>query len=72
MGTKALDRWMEVALKEARQAAREGEVPVGAVLVREGELLARDHNRSIQRSDPRLTRKSWSCEERESFCPTTD
>lgn len=52
MGTKALDRWMEVALEEARQAAREGEVPVGAALVREGELLARDHNRSIQRSDP--------------------
>lgn len=52
MGAKALDRWMEVALQEARQAAREGEVPVGAVLVREGELLARDHNRSIQRSDP--------------------
>ena len=43
---------MEVALEEARQAAREGEVPVGAVVVHEGELLARDHNRSIQRSDP--------------------
>ncbi len=52
MGTEAVDRWMEVALEEARQAAREGEVPVGAVLVRHGELLARDHNRSIQRSDP--------------------
>ena len=52
MGTDALDRWMEVALEEARQAAREGEVPVGAVVVHEGELLARDHNRSIQRSDP--------------------
>lgn len=52
MGTEAVDRWMEVALEEARQAAREGEVPVGAVVVRHGELLARDHNRSIQRSDP--------------------
>lgn len=52
MGTEAVDRWMEVALEEARQAAREGEVPVGAVVVLEGELLARDHNRSIQRSDP--------------------
>ena len=52
MGQSAVDRWMEIALEEARQAAREGEVPVGAVLVHEGELLARDHNRSIQRSDP--------------------
>ena len=52
MGTEAADRWMEVALEEARKAAREGEVPVGAVVVRDGELLARDHNRSIQRSDP--------------------
>ena len=52
MGTEAVDRWMEVALEEAWQAAREGEVPVGAVVVRHGELLARDHNRSIQRSDP--------------------
>ena len=52
MGTEAVDRWMEVALEEARQAAREGEVPVGAVVVRDGELVARDHNRSIQRSDP--------------------
>ena len=52
MGTEAVDRWMEVALEEARQAAREGEVPVGAVVVHDGKLLARDHNRSIQRSDP--------------------
>ena len=52
MGRDAMDRWMGVALEEARQAAREGEVPVGAVVVHEGELLARDHNRSIQRSDP--------------------
>ena len=52
MRTEAVDRWMGVALAEARQAAREGEVPVGAVVVHDGELLARDHNRSIQRSDP--------------------
>ena len=38
-------RFMEMALEEARQAAREGEIPVGAVLVREGQVLARDHNR---------------------------
>lgn len=44
-------RFMEMALEEARQAAREGEIPVGAVLVREGQVLARDHNRREQDRD---------------------
>ena len=44
--------WMRIALEEAEQAAREGEAPVGAVLVRGEELLSRDHNRREQRHDP--------------------
>ncbi len=43
---------MQLALEEARMAAQEEEVPVGAVAVLEGELVARDHNRSIQLHDP--------------------
>jgi haloalkane dehalogenase/tRNA(adenine34) deaminase len=43
---------MRSALAEARKAAREGEVPVGAVVVREGQILARAHNRPIHLSDP--------------------
>jgi tRNA(adenine34) deaminase len=43
---------MRMALKEARLAAAENEVPVGAVAVLDGKLLARDHNRSLQLSDP--------------------
>lgn len=39
------EKWMEIALQEARLAFAEGEVPVGAVLVRNGELVARNHNR---------------------------
>ncbi len=46
------ETWMEVALQEARQAASEGEVPIGAVAVREQKILCSDHNRSIQLSDP--------------------
>lgn len=42
---------MEIALEEARSAAAEGEVPVGAVLEYQGEILARDHNRMIGRKD---------------------
>lgn len=38
------ERWMRLALAEAQLAAEAGEVPVGAVLVRGGELIARAHN----------------------------
>jgi tRNA(adenine34) deaminase len=44
--------WMRVALAEARHADRDGEVPVGAVLVVGGVELARGHNRTITDRDP--------------------
>lgn len=43
--------FMSLALEEARQAAREGEIPVGAVLVQEGQVVARAHNRREQDHD---------------------
>src|SRR4030042_1972377 len=54
-GWKALDadeKWMELALEEAGLAREAGEVPVGAVIVRGEELLARAHNRPISLHDP--------------------
>ncbi len=45
-------RFMEEALAEARAAAERGEVPVGAVLAREGEILARAGNRRAEDHDP--------------------
>ncbi len=45
-------RWMAVAFEEAAAAADRGEVPVGAVLVRAGELLARAGNRRQTDADP--------------------
>lgn len=44
--------FMEQALAEARQAESEGEVPVGAVVVANGEVIARAHNQPIATSDP--------------------
>lgn len=38
------ERWMRLALQEARAAEALGEVPVGAVIVRGGELVATGHN----------------------------
>ncbi len=48
----AAERWMRVALVEARLAAERGEVPVGAVVVCEGEVIAQAGNRSEQNQDP--------------------
>jgi tRNA(adenine34) deaminase len=44
--------FMQMALEEARAAAGEGEVPVGAVIVGDGEVLARDRNRRDNTGDP--------------------
>lgn len=44
--------FMQAALAEARLAASEGEVPVGAVLVQAGKIIARGHNQVIGLHDP--------------------
>ena len=44
--------FMQMALTEARAAAERGEVPVGAVLVRGSQVIARDGNRTRELSDP--------------------
>ena len=43
---------MAAALAEAAKAAAAGEVPVGAVVVRGGEVIARGRNRPIKTADP--------------------
>jgi tRNA(adenine34) deaminase len=44
--------FMQEALEEARSAAAAGEVPIGAVIVREGKIIARSGNRTIRNCDP--------------------
>lgn len=46
------EKWMKLALHFAQQSAEEGEVPVGAVLVKDGELIAAAGNRCIAGHDP--------------------
>ena len=50
--TESDEKWMQLALEYAKQAAKDGEVPVGAVLVRNDELLAAAGNRPISECDP--------------------
>ncbi|MGH9395881.1 MAG: tRNA adenosine(34) deaminase TadA [Terriglobia bacterium] len=45
-------KYMRMALREARRASAENEVPVGAVMVHEGRVVARAHNRPIRLNDP--------------------
>ena len=47
-----MSRFMDMAMDEARAAARRGEVPVGAALVRGDEIVAADGNRTLERKDP--------------------
>jgi tRNA(adenine34) deaminase len=44
--------WMRIALEEAALARKAGEVPIGALIVRGGALIARAHNSPIALHDP--------------------
>jgi len=44
--------FMREALSEAQKAFRKGEIPIGAVLVHRGEIIARNHNRREELHDP--------------------
>jgi tRNA(adenine34) deaminase len=46
------ERWMRRAMALADMAAEAGEVPVGAVVVRAGEVLGEGYNRPIAKTDP--------------------
>ena len=46
------ERWMAEALKEARAAGQKKEVPVGAVVVRSGQVIGRGHNQVESLQDP--------------------
>jgi tRNA(adenine34) deaminase len=45
------EKWMEIALQEALKAEKENEVPVGAVLIRDNEIIAKAYNQPISSND---------------------
>ena len=45
------EKWMFLALKQAIKAEKEGEVPVGAILVKDGLLISKAHNQPISKND---------------------
>ena len=45
------EKWMTIALQEALKAEAEGEVPIGAILVKDSLLIAKAHNQPISKND---------------------
>ena len=45
------EKWMQIAIQEAIKAEKEDEVPVGAILVKDGLLIAKAHNQPISTND---------------------
>ncbi|MGA1437572.1 MAG: deaminase, partial [Ilumatobacteraceae bacterium] len=50
--TDELNQWMTRALEEARAAEAHGDVPVGAVVIRDGNVIAARHNERELSGDP--------------------
>ena len=49
-----MDQFMQAAIDEARQGLQEGGIPIGSVLVHQGRIIGRGHNRRIQKGSPIL------------------
>jgi cytosine/creatinine deaminase len=49
-----MDEFMHAALEEARQGLAEGGIPIGSVLVLDGKIVGRGHNRRVQKGSPTL------------------
>ena len=47
-----MSKYMQEALEEAKKADLEGEVPIGAVIVKDGEIVGRGHNQNETLKDP--------------------
>lgn len=52
LATRDDERWMAAAIAQARIAEREGDVPVGALIVRLGTCIAQVENRTVRYKDP--------------------
>jgi cytosine deaminase len=48
----AVDPFLKAAIDEAQLGLKEGGLPIGSVLVRNGQIIGRGHNRRVQRGDP--------------------
>ncbi|HNW39838.1 MAG TPA: nucleoside deaminase [Candidatus Omnitrophota bacterium] len=45
-----MNEYLKAAIEEARQGAKEGGIPIGSVIVYEGKIIGRGHNRRVQKT----------------------
>jgi creatinine deaminase len=55
-----MDEFMKAAIEEARIGLAEGGIPIGSVLVKDGKIIGRGHNRRVQEGDP-ITHAEIDC-----------
>jgi len=49
-----MDKFMQIAIEEAKKGRQEGGIPIGSVLVKDGQLVAQGHNKRVQENNPIL------------------
>lgn len=49
-----MDKFMQAAIDEAKKGLSEGGIPIGSVLVHNGEIIGRGHNKRVQTGSPTL------------------
>lgn len=54
------DPFLLEAIREARKGRAEGGIPIGSVLVRDGQIIGRGHNQRVQKDDP-MTHAETDC-----------
>ena len=47
-----MDEFLSAAISEAKQGLNEGGIPIGSVLVKDGKIIGRGHNKRVQDGDP--------------------
>lgn len=55
-----IDSFMQAAIAQAKQGLQEGGIPIGSVLVKDGQILGRGHNKRVQDNDP-ITHAEIDC-----------
>ena len=55
-----MDEFLEAAIEEARTGLKEGGIPIGSVLIKDGKIIGRGHNKRVQDGDP-ITHAEIDC-----------
>ena len=49
-----MDQFMKAAVEEAQKGLKEGGIPIGSVLVKDGKIIGRGHNKRVQEKNPMI------------------